>query len=352
MLKIAIIGASGYTGGELLRLLVQHPKALITAVSSEQSAGKPITALFPNLSGHSDLVFEPLQIEKLSKKAEFFFLALPHTQAMMCATRLIEQGKSIVDLSADFRLKDPRLYQQWYKTSHTCPDLLRAAVYGLPELHRKEIQKTSLVANPGCYPTGALLGLLPLLKGSASDKKPLIQLDSIVIDAKSGVSGAGRTPALATLFPEVNESASAYNVASHRHQPEIDQEISAMASEPVHVAFSPHLLPMTRGILTTLYVRTKPHLSGLDWVRHYKNHYKNEPFVEILPPGQWPNTRNVRGSNSCHIGLTSETRGDRLIIVTAIDNLMKGAAGQAVQNMNLMLGYEETLGLEAPGLFP
>jgi N-acetyl-gamma-glutamyl-phosphate reductase len=352
MLKVAIIGASGYTGGELLRLLVRHPKVQITAVTSEQSAGKPVTALFPNLVGRSDLVFEPLHLEDLSKKADFFFVALPHTTAMACAAPLIGQGKRVVDLSADFRLKDPQVYQQWYQTPHAHPDLLRAAVYGLPELHRKAIQKAALVANPGCYPTGALLGLLPLIKGAGSVKGPLIHLDGIVIDAKSGVTGAGRNPAMAYHFPEVNESASAYNVASHRHQPEIEQEISALVSQSVLVAFTPHLLPMSRGILTTLYARMRDPREGLGGIQIFKDFYKNEPFVQVLPAGQWPNTRNVRGSNACHIGLAVDPRTDRIIVVTVIDNLMKGAAGQAVQNMNLMMGFEETLGLDAPALFP
>ena len=352
MLKVAIIGASGYTGGELLRLMVRHPKVKITAVTSEQSVGKPVEALFPNLIGESSLIFEPLDVEAQSAKADFFFVALPHTTAMACAAQLIGEGKKVVDLSADFRLKDPQLYQQWYKTEHAYPDLLRSAVYGLPELHRKAVRKASLVANPGCYPTGALLGLLPLLTGVGSAKGPLIHLNGIVIDAKSGVTGAGRSPALAYHFPEVNESASAYNVASHRHQPEIEQEISTMASRPVQVVFTPHLLPMSRGILTTLYARMKDPGAVPDWTRQFADHYEDEPFVRVLPPGQWPSTRNVRGSNACHIGVGADTRTGLVIVVTVIDNLMKGAAGQAVQNMNLMMGFDETLGLEPPALFP
>lgn len=352
MLKVAIIGASGYTGGELLRLLIRHPKIRITAATSEQSAGQPIQALFPNLSGRLDLVLEPLELEILSGKADFFFLALPHTTAMACAAGLIKKGKKVVDLSADFRLKDPKQYRQWYQATHTHPDLLQSAVYGLPEIHRAAIRTASLVANPGCYPTGALLGLIPLLNGRTALKGPRIHLDGIVIDAKSGVSGAGRSVALAYHFSEVNESASAYQVASHRHLPEIEQEIAALVGKPVCVSFTPHLLPMTRGILTTLYARMKEPLPNLDWVKQFEGFYQDEPFVHVLPLGQWPNTRNVRGSNACHIGVVADPRTGQVIIVTAIDNLVKGAAGQAVQNMNLMMGFDETLGLEDPGLFP
>ncbi len=346
MLRVAVIGASGYTGGELLRLLVRHPEVHITAATSEQSAGKPVDVLFPYLVGHLDLVFEPLDLEVLSHKADFFFLALPHTTAMSVVSRLIRKGKKVVDLSADFRLKDPALYPQWYQTTHTDPELLQSAVYGLPEFHRQAIQKVSLVANPGCYPTGTLLGLAPLLKES------LVHPDGIVIDAKSGVSGAGRNVALPYHFPEINESVSPYSVACHRHQPEIEQELSALIHQPVQVTFTPHLVPMTRGILTTLYARTKKPINPTDWVKHAKKFYKGEPFIHVLPLGHWPNTRDVRGSNACHIGLNTDPRTGQVIVATAIDNLMKGASGQAVQNMNLMMGFDETRGLQAPALFP
>jgi N-acetyl-gamma-glutamyl-phosphate reductase len=346
MVRVVIVGASGYTGVELLRLLVQHPEVRITAVTSEQSAGKRVDSLFSSLAGQIDLVFEPLDLEVLSHKADFFFLALPHTTAMPVASWLIRKGKKVVDLSADFRLKDPDLYQQWYKIAHTDTDLLRSAVYGLPELHREAIQKASLIANPGCYPTGTLLGLLPLLKES------LIHYDGIVIDAKSGVSGAGRSVALTYHFPEVNESVFPYSVACHRHQPEIEQELSAAVHHPVQVTFTPQLVPMTRGILTTLYARTKKPINPAGWVKAAEKFYKGKPFIHILPPGHWPNTRDVRGSNACHIGMTTDTRTGLVIVATAIDNLMKGASGQAVQNMNLMMGLDETLGLQSSALFP
>jgi N-acetyl-gamma-glutamyl-phosphate reductase len=346
MVRVAIVGASGYTGVELLRLLIRHPEVRITAVTSEQSAGKRVDALFSSLAGQIDLVFEPLKLEALSRKADFFFLALPHTTAMPVASWLIRKGKKVVDLSADFRLKDPNLYQKWYKIAHTETELLGSAAYGLPELYREAIQKASLVANPGCYPTGTLLGLVPLLKES------LIHDDGIVIDAKSGVSGAGRSVALTYHFPEVNESVFPYSVACHRHQPEIEQELSALVHHPVQVTFAPQLVPMTRGILTTLYARMKKSINPAGWVKRVEKYYKGEPFIRILPPGQWPNTRNVRGSNACHIGMIPDPRTGLVIVATAIDNLMKGASGQAVQNMNLVMGFDEIQGLQSPALFP
>ncbi len=346
MLKAAIIGATGYTGGELLRLLSSHPSVRITAATSEQSAGKPVGSLFPYLASTLDLVLEPLDLEVVSEKADFFFLALPHTTAMSKAARLIQKGKQVVDLSADFRLKDPALYPKWYKTPHTHPELLKTAVYGLPELYRSSIKKASLVANPGCFPTGALLGLIPLLN------EPLVLPDGIVIDAISGVSGAGRSPKLDYHFPEINESALAYNVTDHRHRPEINQALSVLAKRPIHAAFTPHLIPMTRGILTTMYARTQRAVETGRLTERFETHYKNEPFVRVLPLGEWPSTRNVRGSNFCHISVSADPDAGQVIVVTAIDNLVKGASGQAVQNMNLMAGFNETQGLESPGLFP
>ena len=350
MLKVAVLGASGYTGVELLRLLSLHPRAKVVAATSEQSAGKPIESVFPNLKGRLALTFEPLDLDRLSDQADLFFLALPHTTAMAAASRLIKKKKRVIDLSPDFRLKDPKAYEKWYKTPHLDPALLSRACYGLPELHRSAIQSARLVANPGCYPTGALLGLLPLFAKSRIDP------DRIIIDAKSGVSGAGRSPGQATHFPEAHEAVAAYNIGRHRHLPEIEQELSGLAGKNVSVTFSPHLLPINRGILSTIYVRmNKPTETG-EAVDLFQDHYQGEPFVHVLPSGELPNTRNVQGSNDCHIGLVVDNHAGRkaatLVIVTAIDNLVKGAAGQAIQNMNLMMGYEETLGLTAPGLFP
>ena len=350
MLKVAVLGASGYTGGELLRLLSLHPRIKLVAATSEQSAGKPIDGVFPNLKGRLSLTLESLDLNRLTGRADLFFLALPHTTAMPVASRLIEKKKRVIDLSADFRLKDPKTYATWYKTPHLDPELLARACYGLPELHRSAIKSARLVANPGCYPTGALLGLLPLFAKTMAD------LGRIIIDAKSGVSGAGRSPAQPTHFPEANEAVSAYNIGRHRHLPEIEQELSGLAKKPISVTFTPHLVPINRGLLSTIYVRLNKPIETAEAVELFEDHYKGEPFVHVLPPGELPNTRNVQGSNDCHIGLVVDHHADRkaatLVIVTAIDNLVKGAAGQAIQNMNLMMGYDESLGLTAPGLFP
>ena len=345
-LKLAIVGSSGYAGGELFRILLRHPLAVVTAVTSEKSAGKPITDIFPHLAGLTELICEPLDPETITKKADFIFLALPHVTAQDAAFRFHQLGKKVVDLSADYRLADPALYEKWYEHCHQYPDLLRNAVYGLPELHREKIQRASLIANPGCYPTSAILGLAPLLK------KGIVDLQSIVIDSKSGVSGAGRSPSLAHHYPEVNEGLMAYKIGSHRHTPEIEQELSALAGRQVTVSFTPHLIPMNRGILTTIYARFSHETNAAQLHALYEEFYKQEPFVRLLPPGRFPNVRNVRGSNFCDIGVYADPRTGRAIVVTAIDNLVKGASGQAIQNMNLMMGFDETEGLKFAGLFP
>ena len=346
MLRVAIIGATGYTGAELLRLLNRHPKVCLTAVTSEKQVGKPIAQLFPHLYNAPDLICESFDLEILSQKADFFFLALPPTKGMGMVESLINKNKKVVDLSADFRLRDPDHYARWYKIPHEKPSLLKKAVYGLPEIHRDKIKQSNLVANPGCYPTAALLGLAPLLKSL------LIDPSSIVIDAKSGVSGAGRNPQLTTLFSEANEALSAYNVLDHRHRPEINQEISGLTGTSVSVPFVPHLIPMTRGILTTIYAKMTTSINSQDLVERFHSFYKTEPFIRILREGSWPNTRNVRGSNVCQIGMTVDQELGRLIVITAIDNLVKGASGQAIQNMNLMMGFEEPLSLDDSALFP
>lgn len=345
-LKVAVAGSSGYAGGELLRLLLAHPRVTVTAVTSEKSAGQPISSIFPNLLGLTELVCEPLDPEAISRKADLVFLALPHVASQDACHHFRRLGKKVVDLSADFRLNDPAVYEKWYEHSHQYPGLLKEAVYGLPELHRSRIKGAMLIANPGCYPTGALLGLAPLVKEKAID------LSSIVIDSKSGVSGAGRSPSLAHHFPEVNEGFAAYKVATHRHTPEIEQELSLLASRKVTVSFTPHLVPMNRGILTTIYARfTKP-IGQAGLHEMYREFYKAERFIRLLPSGQAPNVRHVRGSNFCDIGVFSDPRTDRAVIVTAIDNLVKGASGQAVQNMNIMMGFDEAEGLKLAGLFP
>ena len=345
-LNIAIVGSSGYTGGELMRILLNHSKVNVTAVTSEKSAGKPIASIFPHLAGLSTLVCEPLDPDTIAKKADFVFLALPHVMAQEAAFRFHLLGKKVVDLSADYRLSDPSVYATWYETTHQYPELLKQAVYGLPELHREKIKKASLIANPGCYPTSALLGLAPLMQ------KGKIDLGSIIIDSKSGVSGAGRSPSLAHHYPEVNEGFMAYKVGTHRHMPEIEQELSALAGKQITVSFTPHLVPLNRGILTTIYANQKSPVDTEQLHALYRDFYKDEPFVRLLPVGQFPNVRNVRGSNFCDIGVYADPRTGRAVVVTAIDNLVKGASGQAIQNMNLMMGFNEAEGLRFAGLFP
>ena len=345
-LRIAIVGSSGYTGGELYRILLHHPSAQVTAVTSERSAGKPITDIFPHLTGLTDLLCESLDPEAIAKKADLAFLALPHVTAQDAAHRLHGLGVKVVDLSADYRLKDPALYETWYEHSHQYPDLLKTAVYGLPELHREKVRTASLIANPGCYPTSAILGLAPAVRDA------LVDLGTIVIDSKSGVSGAGRSPGLPYHFPEANEAFMAYKVGTHRHTPEIEQELSGIAGTPVTVSFTPHLVPMNRGILTTIYGKLAMQMDTKALHERYQAFYRTEPFVRVLPPGQFPNVRNVRGSNFCDIGVHADVRTGRAVIVTALDNLVKGASGQAVQNMNILMGYEETAGLRFAALFP
>ncbi len=344
-LRIAIVGSSGYTGGELYRILLHHPKAAITAVTSEKSAGKPIASIFPHLRGLTELLCEPLDPETIAKKADFIFLALPHVTAQEAGYRFHKLGRKVVDLSADYRLADPSVYEKWYEHKHQYPELLKTAVYGLPELHREKIRKSDLVANPGCYPTSAILGLAPLISNGLVDQATLI------IDSKSGVSGAGRSPALAYHYPEANEGLMAYKIGSHRHTPEIEQELSLLSGKPVTVSFTPHLIPMNRGILTTIYAGCGGR-SAAEIHSSYQRFYDGHPFVRLLPLGEFPNVRNVRGSNFCDIGVYVDSRTSRIVVVSAIDNLVKGASGQAVQNMNLMVGLDETDGLKFAGLFP
>jgi N-acetyl-gamma-glutamyl-phosphate reductase len=344
--KVAVAGASGYTGAELLRLLIHHPAVEIVAVTSETYAGKPLTAALPGLSGFLDLLFEPLDPGKLASVADIVFLALPHTASASPAAALREAGCRVIDLSADFRLRDPGVYERWYRVTHPVPHLLNTAVYGLPEFYRETIRQAHLVAVPGCYPTGALLGLVPLVRAGR------ITLDSIIVNAGSGTSGAGRKLDLSFHFSEANENFKAYAVASHRHTPEMEQELSRLVGHEVAVSFTPHLVPMTRGILSTMYTRlTSP--TAVETLHDlFHQSYKGEPFVRVLPLGAFPETKQVWGSNYCDIGVAVDSRTGRAIVITALDNLVKGAAGQAIQAMNLMVGLEETLGLTAPPLFP
>jgi len=343
--RVGIIGATGYTGLELIRFLIHHPEIEITALTSQKYAGVEIGQVFPALMNYLQIKCEELSIERISDKTDFVFTAVPHKTAMETVPLFYRQGKRVVDLSADFRFKDAGVYEKWYQ-KHTAPDLLPESVYGLPELHRDKIRGARIVGNPGCYPTGALIGLIPLVK------KGLISLEGIVVDSKSGVSGAGRDVVLESLFCEINEGVKAYKIFAHRHNPEIEQELGQMARKEIKVTFVPHLIPMDRGILSTLYVHLIKKLKTEELLKTFQDYYKGEPFIRIYPNGKLPNTKDVRGSNFCDIGLTvSETDG-RAVIVTAIDNLVKGASGEAVQNMNIMLGYPETMGLLPTPLFP
>ena len=336
--RVGIIGATGYTGLELLRLLLRHPESEITALTSQKYAGVPIDGVFPSLMNQFSLKCEELSFDRVAEKVDIVFTAVPHKTAMETVPPFYERGKKVVGLSADFRFKDAAVYEKWYQ-KHTATDLLRESVFGLPELHRNAIKQARIVGNPGCYPTGALIGLIPLVK------KNLISLENIVVDSKSGVSGAGRDVVLGSLFCEVNEGVKAYKVFEHRHTPEIEQELSQLAGKRVPVTFVPHLIPMDRGILSTIYVRLTKMMKTEEVLDLFVNAYRGEPFVRIYPKGKLPNTRDVKGSNYCDIGVVSGDDG-RLVIVTAIDNMVKGASGQAIQNMNIMLGFPETMGLE------
>lgn len=344
--RVAIAGASGYAGAELVRLAATHPYYELTAVTSEKSAGQSVSSVFPNLSGVVNHRFEALAPEALAERADAVFLALPHTKSQDPVALCVKAGKLVVDLSADYRLKNVAAYEQWYQTPHAHPHLLKDAVYGLPELHRHAITKAQLVASPGCYPTAAILQLAPLFS------RELIQPDLIVIDAKSGISGAGRSPALPYHFPEAHESLEPYKIGQHRHIPEIEQELSqVMASKAVTVMFTPHLVPMNRGILSTAYCKLKQDIALPDLRALYRDFYKGERFIRLYEDIV-PNPRYLKGSNFCDIGVYSDARAGWVVTVAAVDNLVKGAAGQAIQAMNLMMGIPEETGLTAPGAYP
>lgn len=342
--RIAILGASGYTGAELLRLLAAHPHAEIAALTAERQAGKPIGSVFPHLAGRA--LPELVRIDEVDwAKIDLAFCCLPHgtTQEVIAS---MPAHLRIIDLSADFRLADTAAYAQWYGHAHRAPELQGEAVYGLTELARDRVRGARLVANPGCYPTSAQLPLIPLLRAGA------IAAADIVIDSKSGATGAGREPKQNSLFCEVSDGIAAYGVASHRHAPEIEQGLGAAAGRAVTVTFTPHLMPMNRGILSTIYVRLEPGRTVADLRHVLEDVYRDEPFVRILSPGSVPATHHVRGSNLCLIGLAADRAPGRAILLCAIDNLVKGASGQAVQNMNVMFGFEETAGLRQEPLFP
>jgi N-acetyl-gamma-glutamyl-phosphate reductase len=360
--SVAVLGATGYTGGELIRLLSRHKEVELTYLSSSRFAGRRIREVFPALRGATgcpgggypgEIVCQPMDVDAIAASSELVFCALPHVTSMEIVPRLLDRGCRVIDLSADFRLRSGAVYEEWYGHPHTATDWLAQAVYGLPELYREEIKKARLVANPGCYPTSVILALAPLARDH------LISLSAgIIVDSKSGTSGAGRTATQELLFAEVMEGFRAYKTGGHRHTPEIEQEISRLTGESTHVRFVPHLLPQARGILSTCYVRPHAPPPGeqgwqeRDWWHRFEEFYRDEPFVVVLPPGEEPSTSHVRGSNQCRVMVRLDVRTGWLTVFSALDNLVKGASGQAVQNMNLMLGFTETEGLTNIPVFP
>ena len=343
MIKIGIIGGTGYTGVELLRLLAAHPQADLRVITSRGEAGKPVAALFPNLRGHVRLAFSEPDPKALAG-CDVVFSATPNGVAMTHARELLSSGVKLIDLAADFRLKDPAVWEKWYGVPHACPELLAEAVYGLPEVNREKIRKARLIANPGCYPTAVQLGFLPLLANN------LVDAQHLVADAKSGVSGAGKKAEAHLLFSEAADSMKAYAVAGHRHLPEIRQGLEAAYAKPVGLTFVPHLIPMIRGIHATLYARLTRPMEDLQAL--YERHYANEPFVDVMPAGSHPETRSVRAANVCRIAVHRPQGGDTVVVLSVIDNLVKGAAGQAIQNMNILFGLDERAGLRQAGVLP
>lgn len=341
MIKVGIAGATGYVGIELIHILLNHPQVKIVYAAAQTHVGSRLTDVYPHLQSRIEIDCLELNAEEMAKRCDLIFTALPHGHVIQLAEPILKAGKKLIDLGADFRLKDPIAYEKWYNHPPASTELLSKAVYGLPELgQRSAIQKTSLVANPGCYPTCSALGCLPALSAG------IVHTDGIVLDAKSGTSGAGRGLLLGSHFCEVAENFKAYGVGGiHRHTPEIEQVLSAIAGDELVVQFTPHLLPIVRGLLVTAYLPLKKKITQEEIWQLYAESYKGEPFVRLAPLGQFPQTANVRGSNYCDIGLTVDERTRKLIVVSCIDNLVKGAAGQAVQNMNLMFNLSETMGL-------
>lgn len=342
MINVGIVGGTGYTGVELLRLLVQHPKVKIKAITSRGEVGMPVADLFTNLRGHIDLKFSDPADAKLNK-CDVVFFATPNGIAMQQAESLLQADVKVIDLAADFRIKDVAEWEKWYGMQHACPHLVAEAVYGLPEINRDEVKKARLIANPGCYPTAVQLGFLPLIEAGAIDTSHLIA------DVKSGVSGAGRKAEVHTLHAEASDNFKAYGVPGHRHLPEIKQGLSKVAKHPVGLTFVPHLVPMIRGIHATLYAKLT---KKVDLQALYEKRYQNEAFVDVLPAGKHPETRSVRGSNLCRIAVHQPQGGDTVVILSVTDNLVKGAAGQAIQNMNILFGLPETMGIGQVPLLP
>lgn len=347
MIRAGIVGGTGYTGVELLRILVLHPDVEVVVVTSRSDAGQRVDELYPSLRGICDVVFTAPEIASLAE-CEVVFFATPNGTAMMMAEELLAANVKVIDLSADFRINDDKVWSKWYGMEHACPDLISQAVYGLPEINRESIKQASLIACPGCYPTAVQLGFLPLIENN------LVDFSHLIADVKSGVSGAGRKAQVSALMSETGESFKAYAVAGHRHLPEITQGLEFAAKQQINLTFVPHLTPMIRGIHATLYGRlNKKNMANSNAIQAmFEQRYEEEWFVDVLPQGSHPDTRNVRGSNKCQIAIHQPQGGDTLVVLSVIDNLVKGAAGQAVQNMNLMFGLNEKQGLAAVALYP
>lgn len=343
MVRVAVVGGAGYTGIELVRLLLGHPGFGLTAVTSAADAGRAIEDLYPALAG-CGLTFVAPDVDAIAHSADAAFLAVPHTAALALVPALLDAGLKVFDLSADFRLKDASVYEAWYETPHTASHLLERAVYGLPELGREALRTASLVACAGCYPTATIIAAAPALEAALA-----VPGSKVVVDAKSGVSGAGRSASASTRYCAVNDSIAPYKVAAHRHTPEIAQALSEVAGSPVRVAFAPHLVPMTRGLLSTVYLEAAEGLTVADAVEAYRTRYAGEPFVTVHHEGRMPSTREVSGTNRAHLGVAVDEASKTLIVACAIDNLVKGSGGQAVQCANIALGLDETAGLSYPG---
>ncbi len=347
MIKAAIVGATGYTGVELIRILLNHPDVEITSLTRKGESLSDISEAFPHMYNQIALPCNTLKNPKqVAEKADVIFMALPHCSGLKLTDQFLNMGKTVIDLSADFRLKDADIYEKWYGTKHIHPELLKEAVYGLPEIYKSNIKKAKLIANPGCFPTSAILALKPLTSGE------LVKMNSIIIDSKTGVSGAGRGLSLKSLFSEVNENITAYNINAHRHLPEMIQELMTPEQDTTQITFTPHLVPVTRGILSTIYVSVQDNKAITNIIDIYKDFYKESPFIRILPEGVAPQTKHVYGSNYCDIGIFPNKEAHQIIIISAIDNLVKGASGQAVQNMNIVCELEETAGLNLIPVFP
>jgi len=346
VIKVGIVGGTGYTGVELLRMLVNHPEAEVVVITSRAEAGLRVDALYPSLRGYLNIRFSPPDVDVLAR-CDVVFFATPHNVAMNMMPALLDLDTRVIDLSADFRIRDPQLWSQWYGEPHACPQLLSEAVYGLPEFNRQAIAEAQLVACPGCYPTSVQLGYLPVIENQ------LVDCQRLIANAASGVSGAGRQAKIDNLYAEVSDSFKAYGIPGHRHLPEIEQGLGDIGGEPVNLTFTPHLVPMVRGMHSTLYAELVDTAISLEELQNlYEERYADEPFVDVLPPGSHPQTRTVKGANTCRLAIHRPQGRDTIVILSVIDNLVKGASGQAIQNMNIMLGLDERAGLNTLALLP